>query len=288
MYSYVWTTNRQNRGWMHRPINILIVISAVVHHYTHLGTVIPHAMIITYNGINDKNTSKADVMGNQFCQITYIIALYGLAYLIVGSFGISLYRVLYIKHEQWIKQVVGEKRLLGIALAFSVTFSGILVILFNLETIKERAFLNTCFGLSTLDVQIMIDYDLSLGSEILTTTVLRKIALLIGIGFQLTELGIFIWFFYTRYKKDNGRIKKLLTQENVKDRNIKNITTFVGQFYGFVVECAFLIITLICTHLGNDDYNHLQAFVSFAKFFDFGILSAVEVYSSPALRRYMK
>ena len=288
MYSYVWTTNRKNRGWMHRPINILIVISAVVHHFTHLGTVIPHAMIITYNDINDKNTSKADVMGNQFCQITYIIALYGLAYLIVGSFGISLYRVLYIKHEQWIKQVVGEKRLLGIVLAFSVTFSGILVILFNLETIKERAFLNTCFGLSTLDVQIMIDYDLSRGNEILTTTVLRKIALLIGIGFQLTELGIFIWFFYTRHKKDNGRIKKLLTQENVKDRNIKNITTFVGQFYGFVVECAFLIITLICTHLGNDDYNHLQAFVSFAKFFDFGILSAVEVYSSPALRRYMK
>ena len=70
MYSYVWTTNRKNRGWMHRPINILIVISAVVHHFTHLGTVIPHAMIITYNDINDKNTSKADVMGNQFCQIT--------------------------------------------------------------------------------------------------------------------------------------------------------------------------------------------------------------------------
>ena len=288
MYSYVWTTNRQNRGWMHRPINILVVTSAVVHHFTHLWTAISHTMIFTYNEINNKKESMVDVMGNQFCQITYIIALYGLAYLIVGSFGISLYRVIYIKREQWIKQVVGEKRLLGIVLAFSLTFSGIWVGLFNMETIKERAFVNMCFGLSTLDAQIMIDYDLSSGSEILTTTVLRKIALIIGIGVQLTELGIFIWFFYTRYKKDNGRIKKLLTQENIKDRNIKNVTTFVGQFYGFVVECAFVLITLICTHLGNDDYNHLQAFVSFAKFIDFGLLSAVEVYGSPALRKFMK
>ena len=288
MYSYVWTTNRKNRGWMHRPINILILTSAVVHHFTHLWTAISHAMIFTYNEINNKKASKADVMGNHFCQITYIIALYGLAYLIVGSFGISLYRVIYIKREKWIKQGVGEKRLLGIVIAFNLTFSGILVILFNLETIKERAFVNTCLGLSTLDVQIMIDYDLSRGTEILTTTVLRKIALIVCMGIQVIELGIFIWFFYTRYKKDNGRIKKLLTQENIKDRNIKNVTTFVGQFYGFVVECAFVLITLICTHLGNDDYNHLQAFVSFIKFIDFGLLSAVEVYSSPALRKFMK
>ena len=288
MYSYVWTTNRKNRGWMHRPINILVVTSAVVHHFTHLWTAISHTIIFTYNEINNKKESMADVMGNQFCQITYIIALYGLAYLIVGSFGISLYRVIYMKREQWIKKVIGEKRLLGIVLAFCLTISGIWVVLFNLETIKERAFVNMCFGLSTLDAQIMIDYDMSRGSEILTTTVLRKIALIIGIGVQLTELGIFIWFFYTRYKKDNGRIKKLLIQENIKDRNIKNVTTFVGQFYGFVVECAFVLITLICTHLGNDDYNHLQAFASFAKFIDFGLLSAVEVYSSPALRKFMK
>ena len=288
MYSYVWTTNRNNRGWMHRPINTLLVISAVVHHCTHLWTFMSQAVIATYNDINNKTTSTADVMGNHFCQITYIIALYGLVYLIVGSFGISLYRVLYIKREQWVKQVVGEKRLLGIVIAFSLTFSGILVILFNMETIKERAFLNTCFGLSTLDVQIMIDYDLSRGSGILTTTVLRKIVIVICLDIQVIELSIFVWFFYTRYRKDNGRITKLLTQENIKDRNIKNVTTFVGQFYGFVVEYAYLFISLICTHLGNDDYNHFQAYVSFAKFFDFGILSAVEVYSSPALRRYIK
>ena len=282
MYSYVWTTNRKNSGWMHRPINILTVTSAVVHHFTHLWMGISLAMILTME------TSMADAIDGRFCQITYIFAIYGLAYLTVGSFGISLYRVIYIKREQWIKQVVGEKRLLGIVLAFCLILSGILVGLFTLETIKERTFLNVCFHLSTLEVQIMIEYQLSRGSQILTTTVLRKISMIICIGIQAIELGIFIWFFYTRYKKDNGKIKRLLTQENIRDRNIKNVTTFVGQFYGFLVEYAFMLISLICTYLGNDDYNHVQAFISLIKFFDFGLLSAVEVYSSPALRGFMK
>ena len=282
MYSYVWTTNRKNRGWMHRPINILIVTSAVVHHFTHLWIGISYAMMLTME------ISMADAIGDHFCQITYIIGVYGIAYLSVGSFGISLYRVIYMKREQWIKQVVGEKRLLGIVLAFSLIFSGILVGLFNLETIKERAFENVCFGSSTLYVQIMIEYQLSRGIKILTTTVFRKIAIIVCIGIQAIELGIFIWFFYTRYKKDNGRIKKLLTQENIKDRNIKNVTTFVGQFYGFVGEYAHLFITLICTHLGNDYYIHLQALKDFARIMDFALLSAVEVYTSPALRSFMK
>ena len=140
-YSYVWTTNRKNCGWMHRPINILIVTSAIVHHFTHVWMGLSHAMILTID------TSMADAMGDYFCQITYIIALYGLIYLSVGSFGISLYRVIYIKREHWIKQVIGEKKLLGIILAFSLIFSGIMVGLFNLETIKERAFVNMCFGI---------------------------------------------------------------------------------------------------------------------------------------------
>ena len=35
-------------------------------------------------------------------------------------------------------------------------------------------------------------------------------------------------------------------------------------------------------------FSVTKAFISLIKFFDFGLLSAVEVYSSPALRRYMK
>ena len=282
LYRYVFTTNRNNRGWMHRPINILIVTSAVIHHVTHLWSGIVLAMMLTMNA------SVAEAVGDRFCHISYIVGLYGLMYLSVGSFGITLYRVIYIKREQWIKHVIGEKRLLGIILTLSLFLCGMMVHLYSLETSKTRVFLNTCFRSSPSDRQIMIDYELILGTTILTTTVLRKLTNIVLISLQIIEFSIYIWFFRTRYKQDNGKMKHLLTQENIKDRNIQNVTTFVGQFYGFLVEYAFLFISLVCTYLGNDGSTHLQSYVNVIKFADFGLLSAVEVYSSPVLRRFMK
>ena len=232
--------------------------------------------------------SMADAVSDRFCQITYIVGLYGLMYLSVGSFGITLYRMMYIKREHWIKNVIGEKRLLGVILTLGLFLCGMMVHLYNFETVNERPFLNTCFRSSSSDIQTMIDYELSLGAQILTTAVLRKSTNLVLIGLQVIEFSIYVWFFYTRYKQDNGKMKHLLTQENIKDRNIQNVTTFVGQFYGFLVEYVFLLVTLICTHLGNDGSNHLQAYATVIKFADFGLLSAVEVYSSPVLMRFMK
>ena len=282
MYCYVCTTNIKNRGWMHRPINILIVTSAVIHHLTHLWAGISHGMILMMD------ISMSDAVSDTFCKITYIVGVYGLMYLSVGSFGISLYRMIYIKREHWIKHVIGEKRLLGIILVFSLLFCGMMVYLEYIETHNERVFLNVCYGSSSSNIQILIDYELSRGAQLLTTTVLRKITLIVLISLQVIEFGIYVWFFNTRYKNDNGKIKDLLTQENIKDRNIQNVTTFVGQFYGFIVEYAFLLAFLIWTHLKNDGSDHLKAYFTVVKFIDFGLLSAVEFYSSPILKKFMK
>ena len=282
MYSYVCTANRKNRCWMHRPINILIVTSAVIHHLTHLWVGIALGMILIMD------LSMADAVSERFCQMTYIVGDYGLMYLSVGSFGISLYRMIYIKCEHWIKNVIGEKRLLGIILVLSLLFCGLMVCFEYLETHNERVFLNVCYGSSSSDTQTMIDYELSRGAQLLTTTALRKVTIIVLISLQVIELGIYVWFFYTRYKNDNGKIKDLLTQENIKDRNIQNVTTFVGQFYGFIVEYVFLIICLIWTYLKNDGSDHWKAYFIIMKFIDFGLLSAVEVYSSPILKKFMK
>ena len=115
-------------------------------------------------------------------------------YLSVGSFGISLYRMIYIKREHWIKHVIGEKRLLGIILVFSLLFCSMMVCLDNIETHNERVFLNVCYGSSSANIQIMIDYELSRGAQLLTTTVLRKITLTVLISLQIIELGIYVWF----------------------------------------------------------------------------------------------
>ena len=39
MYAYVFSTNKENRGWMHRPINVLTISSSIIQHVTHIWIV---------------------------------------------------------------------------------------------------------------------------------------------------------------------------------------------------------------------------------------------------------
>ena len=97
MYSYVFTTSKKNRGgWMSRPINVLTVTSAIIHHVTH----VPLGVWYVVNLMTE--TSVGNTVGFQYCQLMDVIGVYGIIYLSVGSLGIAIYRVLYIKLEYWV------------------------------------------------------------------------------------------------------------------------------------------------------------------------------------------
>ena len=97
-------------------------------------------------------------MGNNFCQLSYWIGLYGFVYLTVGSLSIAIYRILYIKLETLVKEKIGKQ----IFLMMSVFDSGAMVFIFSYETTNQRTFLNTCAGISSDHAQILIDYKMSL------------------------------------------------------------------------------------------------------------------------------
>ena len=125
-------------------------------------------------------------------------------------------------------------------------------------------------------------------NEKVTTTYLGKLTTLTCITIQLIEFALYLWFFYHRYKNDNGSIAKLMRQEDVKKRNAKNAGTFLGQFYGFIVEYSFLV-SILSIHIfyADEDYQHIRGLIVMAKFMDFGLLSAIEIYSSPILKGFM-
>ena len=104
----------------------------------------------------------------------------------------------------------------------------------------------------------------------------------------MIEFTIYLWFFHHRYRNDSGNIAKLMKQEDVQKRNAKNAGTFLGQFYGFIVEYSFLV-SILTIHIfyADEEFQHIRVLVVMAKFMDFGLLSAVEVYSSPGLRSFM-
>ena len=73
-----------------------------------------------------------------------------------------------------------------------------------------------------------------------------------------------------------------------RKRSTKNVTTFVGQMCGFLAECVFMAATIVFIQLGNEFLHHLRAIVVLMKFISFGVLSAVEVFTSPGLRKSLK
>ena len=282
-YSYVFRENKQNHGWMHRPINVLTVTSSIIHHITYIWMWIWYVV-----GMMLGETSVSHAVGPYVCQINQLIGAFGLGYLTIGSLGIALYRVLYIRHEVLVKYVIGEKLLLFIILFLSLTLCGVLVFVDTLETNRHRFYMNSCQGISETHAQILIDYEISRGYPLLNTTHLQTIAIFIVLTMQCIELGIYVWFFHHRYTNDNGNIRKILTEDVIRARNIKNVGTFLGQFYGFLIECAFLMSILIILNFAGELTNNPQAVAFTAKITDFGLLSSVEVLSSPALRRYLK
>ena len=145
-----------------------------------------------------------------------------------------------------------------------------------------------CTGRSAEESDIIIQFENSRREHIISTEHGERITLMFCIIVQTLEFGIYLCFFLLRFKNDNGNIAKILTQEETHRRNLKNVGTFLGQFYGFVVEYTFLISLLFIHSVAEDDTQQLKALVVVTKFIDFGLLSVVEVFSSPSLRSFMK
>ena len=284
LYKYVLRSNKANRGWMHRPINVLTTSSAMVNHVTHIWTVSWYTTIY----LDLVGLPIAEALGDHWCQIIQSVCLYGIFWPIVGSLGIAVYRLMYIKYEELVKYIIGERLLLLIVIASSHIVCGSVVYLYDLEAGKHRIQLNMCRGITATQAQVLIDYKISRGEPLITTTHFQKLALGILLLYQILELGIYIWVFRKRYKNDNGDIKKALTEDVVKARNVKNATNFLGQFYGFMTEYTFLLAILLIILFEGQDSSYFKGYAITAKFMDFGLLSAVEVFTSPALRAFMK
>ena len=64
---------------------------------------------------------------------------------------------------------------------------------------------------------------------------------------------------------NNGNIKILLDQDIIRDRNLKNMTTFMGHIYGFLTEYVYLLLSLACVFMVGEDAAHYQAIANILK-----------------------
>ena len=90
LYKGVFRTKRENKGWMSRPINVLIFVSALIHHSTHLVTCVYFILALTID------RPLQNIFGPFYFFLMTLISTFAIAYLAVGSFGTGLYRIMYI------------------------------------------------------------------------------------------------------------------------------------------------------------------------------------------------
>ena len=78
----------------------------------------------------------------------------------------------------------------------------------------------------------------------------------------------------------------MLNPQITKQRNRKNLTTFLAQFYSFATEFAFLSAYLIILKIDSTNTT-IKAVAVVVKAMEFGGLSLVEIISSDNLRETM-
>ena len=216
LYCFVFEGDTKH-NWTQRPINTLTLTSAFVHHATHAWLVVWYILALLVQ------EPLVDLFDSNWCHITQYVGVYGIAYLSVGSLGISIYRVLYIKNELWVKDAIGERPLLTIICFLGLAISGLITMTFNLESSSNHFQMNMCNGISGTQAQIIMEYQIQQGNAPLPTTYLQMGAISSCLMLQMVEFSIYIWFFYHRYRHDNGNISKLLTEDIVRSRNLKNM-----------------------------------------------------------------
>ena len=278
LYSYFC---KNYKDLIEKPINFLILVNAVIQHMTCL-------MMVAYNTTGlIFNITFADHIEEFWCNIPWYAQVYNFTYRTVGSLGIAIFRLLYLRCHNWIKERVS--RVFCAILLFSIAFSAMLTAGFatgNGPASRKQVTWNFCLGQTETIREILDEYSFLTGQTSPSSELGPHIAVSLSIICVMAELACYILFFNHMYHHNKGLlIRKVLTNGEFKRRRRVNAITFLGQFYGFVVECILYFGLLFTLHESSD----ITYRVSIVLFFwlEFGLVSGVEVITSQNLRKYL-
>ena len=258
-----------------KPIDVLMFPIVFIQH-------LAIAMSVTKATLAVMNGSGLEEIGlSWFCWLSRAIILFDLAYSTVGSFFISIFRVLYIKHGHQIMNAISERSIMYIFLIASILMSVISVTFLHIYS-YDNITKNTCYARSTYELRQLYDeYQISKGNEGVHEQfiMVRAGLVLICICMVITEYCIYVSLFHMMYKKDNNeRLRRLLDPSVIRNRNKTNAITLISQCCSFAVEITFMIIIVVCLRFQLVQIGFLLKVMAFAA------MSVIEVLSSSSLR----
>ena len=272
LYKYLFDQYKQKES---RPIDILTLVLTTSHHLT----IVFHAILLTL--IVLMNTNVNDILGNWFCVFSKAIVTFDLFYSVIGSLGIAIYRLCYIKFQIFSANV-RDMKTCYIILIGGLAISVVNVVLMNSTNDYRRTIEDNCMLVpKTLFLETLDEYEISRGNPSIYPhwQNVRAILGFEGLCMNAAELIIYIDIFYHLYKHDNSELlRRLLDPSVTSRRNKTNAITFFGQFCSFVVKVSILIFIIISTKV------QALYMVFVLKYAGFAAMSMVEVFTSNVLR----
>ena len=278
LYQYIFNQYKKKEL---NPIDILTLILSLSQHIA----AIIQTLWLTSMAILDAGLDHW-IGGTSVCTILRHMFLFDMYYSIVGSLGISIYRILYIKMDSWVKYGIGETKLFCIILLIGMAIPVILELI-SIPMGYPNYVPNTCTGIPRWKmIQILRDYDHSGGNP--TTHAWRNVNLIrgaLGMGMTVAEICIYITFFHFVFKHDNNkRLRQLLDPSVIRKRNRRNAITFFSQFCSFVLEFTFTLLIILDSVYGPVFGGGPFVVAMKLKATSFATMSAIEVLTSCRLR----
>ena len=265
------------------PIDVLILVNAIIQHCACLILAVVYGIGLLLD------ITFSHYIGEAWCNVPWYAGVFGSAYRTMGSLGIAIFRLLYIKCSDWVTYKFGKKNMVALILTMSITISVGCTFAFgtgNGPASRKQVTWNWCIGKNEEIREAVHDYGLLTGQVSPRSDLMATMSLLAMITGLFVELLTYVVFFGHLYSHDTRMLnRKVLSIGEVTKRRQKNAITFLGQFYGFVVE--------FCTYLGflytfkKSSNITFRVAIAIGYWVEFGIASIIEVMTSQNLRPYL-
>ena len=144
IYLHIFKTNIKDQ-----PINALILIEELVHHFCGNFNLVSYTFSIplglSIGEMIEKYFGNV-VSGNMYCWIYFYVQNINVVYRGLDGLGIAVFRFLYIKNGAWLKYQCGERSFLACVTITIWVISCIMIYLFGSENVSNRSNYNMCMG----------------------------------------------------------------------------------------------------------------------------------------------
>ena len=107
----------------------------------------------------------------------------------------------------------------------------------------------------------------------------------VTLSLTFAEIACYTKLYLFMYKKDNGRIKKIVNSSVINKRNKTNAITLSGQFAGWIMEIWYIVTIGILNTIFN--FELFREVAPFVKNLEFLLIPMVQIKTSEPIRQFI-